>query len=93
MKLRPDEREVRGAWREVGGKIEADESCKRIEELTQRHLHEVARDSSGWVVLYQDPSDGRYWELTYVDGGAHGGGPPSLANLSEEEVREKYGSV
>lgn len=93
MKLRPEEHEVRGVWREVDGRLEADENCRRIEELVQRHPHEVARDSSGWIVLYQDPEDGRYWELTYDDGGAHGGGPPRLTNLSKQEAREKYGSV
>jgi len=54
-------------------------------------LSKVARDSSGWDSLYVDPSDNRFWELTYPESASHGGGPPHLKCLSRMEVREKYG--
>lgn len=73
--------------------MEADENCRRIEELTQVYLHEVARDESGWDVLYIDSADGRFWELTYPDSESHGGGPPRLAWLSRDQAKEKYGDV
>jgi hypothetical protein len=93
MKLRADERVICGQWELVGGKVEADENCRRIEELTQRYLHEIARDPSGWDTLYVDPSDGRFWELTYPDSESHGGGPPRLECLPRDQAREKYGDV
>jgi hypothetical protein len=92
MRLGLDEKEVRGTWKIVGARIEADENCSRIRKLTQSHLHEVARDESGWDLLYVDPSDGRYWELTYPDSHLHGGGPPKLTCISREHARSKYGS-
>jgi hypothetical protein len=48
MKLRADERVICGRWEVVGGKVEADGNCRRIEELTQRYLREIAHDPSGW---------------------------------------------
>ena len=93
MKLEPGEKIVRGQWKLVEGKMEADECCRRIEDLTQRYLHEVSRDESGWDTLYVDPSDGRYWELTYPDSASHGGGSPILACLSRDEARRKYGDL
>lgn len=91
MKLRPEEREVRGQWTEIHGRVEADENCRRIEDLTQQYLHELARDSSGWDALYLDPADGRYWELTYPEAATHGGGAPLLKLLTREEAEKKYG--
>jgi hypothetical protein len=46
--------------------------------------------SGGWDVLYRDPRDGRFWELTYPHGDVQGGGPPRLHLLSVEELRGKY---
>lgn len=93
MKIEPSETVILGRWKVVDGNVEADDGCRRIEELTERYLHEVARDESGWDTLYVDPSDRRYWELTYPDSESHGGGPPRLACLSGDEAREKYGDV
>ena len=42
-------------------------------------------------MLYRDPGDGRYWELAYPNGEMHGGGPPSLIMLTEQEAKTKYG--
>jgi hypothetical protein len=90
MTIRPDENEIRGAWIIRNGRAEADQTCRRIEQLLE-YLREAGRDSSGWDVLYVDPSDGRYWELIYPDSQLHGGGPPTLRNLSEAAARKKYG--
>ena len=55
-------------------------------ELTDE---KVATDSSGWDILYKDPRDGRFWELTYPDSSFHGGGPPRLENFSATEAGSK----
>lgn len=88
--LQPGELEVRGSWKVVAGRVEADENCFRIETLTRSYLHEVAHDDSGWDTLYVDPCDGRHWELTYPDSQSQGGGPPSLKHLTAEQARAKY---
>ena len=43
----------------------ADEVTKRIQQLVRDYLKKVATDRTGWEVLYRDPGDGRYWELSY----------------------------
>ena len=83
------EREIRGKWIVVGRRVEADDDCRRIEELAARHLQELDRDPTGWDRLFVDPDDGRYWELTYPESELHGGGPPLLRNLQESEARAK----
>jgi len=88
-----DESEIRGRWVEGSGRVENDANTERIERLTRDYLREVKRDSSGWNVLYIDPKDGRYWELSYPDSGLSAGGPPLLKHLSREDVTEKYGDV
>jgi hypothetical protein len=88
-----DEREIRGCWLETSGTVVRDANTERIEKLTRDYLREVARDASGWDVLYIDPRDSRYWELSYPDSGLSAGGPPLLKNLSREDVREKYGHL
>ena len=91
MSIKPGETEIRGALRRVGNRVEGDENCRRIDELLQSQLKEVARDQTGWETLYLDPGDGRLWELTYPQGELHGGGPPLLRHLAEQEARNKYG--
>jgi len=65
--------------------------CDRIELLVSQHLTKVA--GGGWETLYQDPDDGRYWELTYPQGEMHGGGPPRLTYLPHELAQAKYVDV
>jgi len=88
-----DETEIRGCWVETNGRLVKDANTERIEELTRDYLRELKRDASGWDVLYVDPNDGRYWELSYPDSSVSGGGPPSLKYLSRDDVRKKYGDV
>jgi len=91
MKITAEETEVRGNWILEGGAVVADEMCRRIEWLRSNWLQRVSTDSSGWEVLYKDPHDGRYWELTYPQSELHGGGPPNLRYISDESAKSKYG--
>ena len=90
MKISAEEREIEGTFKLVNGRVEDDASCSRIDELTQHYLHEVGRDQSGWDVLFIDPADQRYWELTYSSSGSHGGDAPRLICISQARAREKY---
>jgi len=88
--IRPDETVIQGAWIDRRGRVEADQSCGRIDQLVQAYLKEMGRDGSGWDVLYVDPADGRYWELIYPESQLQGGGPPLLRHLTAAEARRKY---
>jgi hypothetical protein len=87
----PEETDLIGKTIVVGGQVQANDAWERIEKLTSDYLQEVATDESGWETLYRDPQDGRYWERTYPQGEYHGGGPPRLTYISEEQARAKYG--
>lgn len=91
MKLAPHESLLKGAWITVGNRTEACEVCKRIQALTESWLLKRATDVSGWHVLYSDPQDGRLWELSYPEGGTHGGGPPQLQVVDRDEAVRRYG--
>jgi len=91
--LRPDENDLVGEWVFAAGKMNGDATCARINHLISEVLKELGRDASGWDVLYVDPNDGRYWELTYPKSHMHGGGPPRLTCLSLEQAKVKYGDV
>lgn len=67
--------EITGRWIVQAGKVVADENCKRIEKLTSAYLVTLAKDVSGWNVLFQDPSDKSFWELGYPESQMHDGGP------------------
>jgi hypothetical protein len=88
IKLKPNEIELRGSWELVGNSMKADEVSQRIETLISTYLIEAGEDESGWIKLYQDPEDKRYWELSYPESEMHGGGPPLLRNLSLQEVEK-----
>lgn len=90
MKIDKNEVEIIGKWIFDGKQMLADEQAKRIDWLRANYLKKITADESGWNILYQDPEDKRYWELTYPQSEMHGGGPPSLTLLSETQAREKY---
>jgi len=92
MKIISSETVLTGHWFVREGYVVADETCHRIDQLVNKHLKEVARDPSGWDVLYRDPDDERLWELTYPESHLHGGGPPQLRWLPLEEATSKYGT-
>jgi len=90
----PTETRLVGIWGTlVDGKPVADPITTRINMLISDVLVRVGSTDDGWTILYKDPEDGRYWELTYPQSEYHGGGPPMLTWLSEQEVKEKYPSV
>jgi hypothetical protein len=84
--------EIVGRWIECNGKVQADETCQRIENLTTNYLIRIANSPiwGDWETLYQDPNDGRYWERFYPQGEMQGGGPPCLKSLSIAEAQSKY---
>ena len=84
---------LEGRWVSVGGAIRADEVALRIQRLIESHLKFVASRENGWTKLYRDPTDGRYWELSYPSSEMHGGGPPKLETLSLVSVTSRYGNV
>jgi hypothetical protein len=90
LALRPDETLLEGEWIVSAGGLVADETCKRIEVLTASVLKRLANDASGWESLFEDPADGRLWELYYPRSEMHGGGPPSLRNVTALQARSKY---
>jgi hypothetical protein len=92
MSLRPEETDLVGKWRKDGNRVVADEVELRIGELIAHELKKIAvnPDSEGWEVLFRDPHDGRYWELTYPQGEMHGGGPRRLTGLSPTAAFAKY---
>lgn len=91
MQLNENETEVVGHWFMQNGRMMADESAKRIEHLINHDLKKIGTDASGWIVLYLDRNDNRYWVMTYPHGEMQGGGPPMLQNISLGEAKIKYG--
>ncbi len=92
MKLKPEETTLTGRWLLDHGVYRGDVTCERIEWLTKYELQRLANSPKwgDWEILFIDPADGRFWELTYPQGEMHGGGPPQLQVLSNSEAREKY---
>jgi hypothetical protein len=90
VEIEKNEIELIGNWIFQDNKVVEDETAKRIKYLKDNYLSKIPVSSSGWEVLYQDPNDKRYWELVYIESDNHGGGAPSLINLSYELAKEKY---
>jgi hypothetical protein len=90
--INPSETLLTGRWVIQDGRAVADDVCQRIAALTKSYLTEMARDASGWNTLFRDPTDGRYWELSYPQSEFHGGGPPELRCLTTEAARQRYGA-
>ena len=82
------ETQIVGEWKVVGGEVFGDDNEKRIKWLIKHHLKKVA--GGGWETLFLDPTDGRYWELTFPQGEMHGGGPRLLLFMSSDEASKKY---
>jgi hypothetical protein len=53
-------------------------------------LKKVATDQSGWLTLYRNPATGQFWEMSYPNGGMHGGGPRQLAEVSLADAKARY---
>jgi hypothetical protein len=93
MKIAANETILTGRWATLEGRVVADGTSERVQELIRSHLRELGRDASGWEALYRDPEDGRFWELTYPLSDAHGGGPPQLRCITGDQARKKYGDA
>ena len=89
-KLKPEETILTGKWLIENGQIVGDETNDRIKDLIKFCLIKIKSDPSGWDSLYKDPSDERYWELTYPHSDWQGGGPLQLRLLSLTDLKEKY---
>jgi hypothetical protein len=89
-KIGPNETNITGHHILIQGKVVADEASQRIFDLVNDYLIKIGHDQSGWEVLYQDPNDGRLWELVYPKGELHGGGPPSLVLIQKDVAELKY---
>ncbi|QLC21036.1 hypothetical protein HFP51_01840 [Parasphingopyxis sp. CP4] len=85
-----NETNISGRWDSSSDRTVEDETCKRIRSLISDHLIERRRSTSGWDILYQDPNDGRFWELTFPHSEMHGGGPPELNAISAGDADAKY---
>ena len=85
-----NETEFAGSWLLENGNVKDDNVSMRIKDLIVNYLSEIAMTDDGWQRLYQDPNDGRYWELSYPHSDWEGGGPPSLKNISQLEDKNKY---
>jgi len=79
---------IEGKWVSVGSKVEADDSCKRVQWLTTEILELIATDGDNWQAFYQDPADNRFWVMFYPQSELHGGGPPSLRVATELELKK-----
>jgi Immunity protein 27 len=85
-----DETIIEGQWLYDGKEVNGDEACERIKWLTSEVLERVCVDESGWETLYRDLKNNRQWLLYYPQSEIHGGGPPTLKVISDEEVRGKF---
>jgi Immunity protein 27 len=65
----------------------------RIQQLIRDELVKIARDLSGWRVLYRDPKDARLWELSYPHSEMHGGGPAKLTWISPQLAKTVFGPI
>ncbi len=84
--IKETEVEITCGWFYVGGEIRKTEDCDRIEQLCRDYLLKVKEDESGWVKLYIDRNDLRFWLLTYPNSEMHGGGPPNLKAVSRKDA-------
>ena len=73
-------------WIVSDDQIMSNDACKRIEWLISDILKLVRVDKSRWEKLYQDPKDKRYWLLFYPQAEMHGGGPPSLMEITYKDA-------
>ncbi len=90
--LHSQEIELIGKWVANGTQVRGDEVCERITWLVEEVLERVgySKEYGGWEMLFRDPSDGRFWVKTYPQSGMHGGGPPALKCISEDEARSIF---
>lgn len=67
-------------------KIVGNKEVKNKEE----HLEEIGKRGMGWVYLFRCKMCDTLWELTYPNGGYHGGGEPLLSKVDKTYVTQNY---
>lgn len=84
-----------GHWESRGKKVAGDGNCRFVERAIADRLRKVAPhpEAGRWQVLYVDPVLGGHWELVYLEGDRHGGGPPSLVPIDKQEALKVYGRL
>ena len=92
MNFGPDETDLVGKWVSDGDSVVHDPVDTRIIRLIEGPLEKIAvsPEFGAWEVLYRDPRDERYWEVTYPNGGQHGGGPRRLTIIGTKDAKAKY---
>ena len=93
MNISPNELVIKGSWISDEISVVSDSVSKRIESLVNEYLIKISTDESGWIILYKDPNDKRYWVLSYPNSDLHGSGPPMLQNISYTDARSKFGNI
>ena len=84
LRIEPEEEEL------IGGGFSDNTLDQRIARLTAGYLQRIVATNGGWDVWFQDPQDGRYWEMTHSHSEMHGGGPRTLRHVADSVAREKY---
>ncbi|MFO7964023.1 MAG: Imm27 family immunity protein [Desulfobacterales bacterium] len=87
-----NEIKIEGNWVADGNEIKGDDTSKRIEWLIRNKLKEVgvSKKYGAWETLYVDPNDGRYWVRIFPKSHLHGGGPPTLENVSKDKAHRNF---
>lgn len=78
------EKEIIGKWVFKNGKVIADSNCKKIESMIKKELTKIGTSEDGWTTKYK-ASDGTVWELSYPESHLHGGGPPKLVQVVQNQ--------
>lgn len=91
--LASNETLLTGGWVFENGIMHGDAIEDRIAWLISEKLVLIAHhpEHGAWEALYEDPTDGRYWELTYPQSEMQGGGPKRLQALDRAAASVKYG--
>lgn len=90
MVPKSDETSLVGSWTTKNGSAVQDGTCERIQWLIDHYLEQLIVDGENWLVLYMNPHDGEYWELSYPQSHMHGGGPPKLTRISKQIAETRY---
>jgi len=80
---------IEGKWTLDGQNVCGDAAWDEINSML-RTLTLIGSGDGGWSKLYRHPDSGTIWELTYPQGEMHGGGPPRLEALSDDEAGMRY---
>lgn len=62
---------------------------RAAQEMAKR-LRELAKDDYWWTTLFIDDRTGELWRMWFPQSEMHGGGPPSLEPISNEEARRQF---